>query len=141
MSTSDDKPIKSPSEFAKKYAELLGPVARAEFIEDLGALMRPPEDKIWMEAIITPDLRPIVNCRMGDYSFQVGPEQARQLGRNFFEIANFAEGDAFIFDFFSTMHERSGLPKDPDVALQLLHAFRQWRDQRSAAPVISTKTQ
>lgn len=97
-----------------------------KFIEDFGQMMKPPDNNIWVESIISHrDTRPIVSVRIGEYSFQVDPDTARKIGRDFYEVAGGAEMDAVMFQYLT-----GEVQLEPEKAFAAIAHLRRWRDDR-----------
>src|SRR5262252_9731567 len=86
------------TEFLKKWSPQITLKQQQAFISDAAEMLKPPESMIWIETTISHrDMRPIVTVRMGGFSFQVDPDSARKIGRDFYEAAGGAEADSFLF--------------------------------------------
>lgn len=95
-------------------------------MNDAKALLEPPDSVIWVETIISGrDARPLVGVRLGDYAFQVSPDDARKIGRDFYEVAGGAENDAFLFQKLT-----NDMQLPPEVAFALINDLRNWRASR-----------
>jgi hypothetical protein len=125
------------TDYFKKWLPRMKSSEREEFISDTKGMLDPPENTIWVETVISGrDTRPIVGVRIGPYAFQVSPEDARKIGRDFYEVAGGAENDAFLFQTLTTKLE---LP--PQVAFALINELREWRTSRINQPLESLKVQ
>jgi hypothetical protein len=121
------------TEYLKKWLPRQPEKDKEEFIQDAKSMLDPPDSAIWVESTISHrDTRPVVTVRMGPYSFQVSPEDARKIGRDFYEVAGGAENDAFLFQ---TLTGKLGLP--PQVAFALINELREWRSSRMNQPAAS----
>ena len=116
--------MKSINEFCKNWLPAIKPEHHKQFIQDVAALLKPPDDQVWVESTVNRDFDPLITARMGSYSFQVAPEEARRIGRSFEDAASAAELDAFVFRFFAKID----LPVEAAVAL--VTELRQYRDTR-----------
>lgn len=125
-------------EFLKRWLPEMPQRKQEKFIEDFRELMKAPDNNIWVESIISHrDTRPIVSVRMGPYSFQISPDDARKIGRDFYEVADGAEMDAVMFQYFTA---EVGLEAE-QVFAAIAH-LRKWRDDRqriNAEPPAGTK--
>jgi hypothetical protein len=125
------------NDYFKKWLPRMKSSEREEFISDTKGMLDPPENTIWVETVISGrDTRPIVGVRIGPYAFQVSPEDARKIGRDFYEVAGGAENDAYLFQTLTTKLE---LP--PHVAFALINELREWRSSRINQPLESVKVQ
>jgi len=119
--------------FLKKWLQDQAPSKRDEFIRDATDLLKPPDSMIWVESVISHrDARPIVGVRIGQFSFQVSPEDARKIGRDFYEVAGGAENDAFLFQKLT-----GDLKLPPEAAYALINELREWRSSRINQPAAS----
>ena len=72
-------------------------------------------------------MEPRVDVRLGPYSFQADPEDARKIARDLLEVAGGAETDAFVYQ------ELVGrLKLEPRVVLRFIAEMRNWRIERRA---------
>ena len=125
------------TDFLKKWLHDQAPSKRDEFIRDTKDMLEPPDNMIWVESIISHrDSRPVVGVRMGSYEFQVSPEEARKIGRDFYEIAGGAENDAFLFQKLTV-----DMKLPPEAAYALIAELREWRSSRINQPAASYKAQ
>jgi hypothetical protein len=96
------------------------------FIADVAALMKPPDDQVWVGSTVSSRTgNPLIDVRMGQYSFQVAPEEARRIGRSFEDAASAAELDAFVVRFF-----RENEMSD-EAARALITGLRHYRETRA----------
>jgi hypothetical protein len=124
------------SEFIKKWSPQISEKQRQAFMDDAAEMFTPPDNAIWVESVISHrDTRPVVSVRLGSYSFQVSPDDARKIGRDFYEVAGGAENDAFLFQRLTA----SGAP--PEAAFSLIRELRDWRKSRMNQPLVSYKAQ
>lgn len=126
----------SLTDFLKKWLPRFSGPARDEFISDAKGMLEPPDSVIWVESVISSrDARPIVGVRLGSFAFQVSPDDARKIGRDFYEVAGGAENDAFLFQRLTG--EPMKLP--PGTAYALINDLREWRKSRINQPAESYK--
>ena len=120
------------TEFLKKWAPQISAKQKDAFIQDAAQMLEAPENAIWLESVIShQDTRPIVGVRIGPYGFQLSPEDARKVGRDFYEVADGAEADAFLFQKLTS----GGAP--PAKAYALIAELRIWRGSRMNQPLAS----
>jgi hypothetical protein len=113
-------------EFMKKWLPEMPQRKQEKFLADFAEMLKPPENTIWVESVISHrDTRPVVSVRIGDYSFQVSPDDARKIGRDFYEVAGGAEMDAVMFQYLTG---QVGL--EPEKAFAAIMHLRKWRDDR-----------
>ena len=113
------------NEYMQKWLPDQAPSKREEFLRDTGELMKPPDDAIWVSSTVSHrDLRPVVDVRVGSFSFQISPDEARKIGRDFYEVAGGAEMDAICYQYFTG---QVGL--DQNVVAGFLADLRKWRDE------------
>jgi hypothetical protein len=125
------------TEFLKKWLPDQAPTKRDEFLRDAKSILDPPDSTIWVESVISHrDARPVVGVRMGTFAFQVSPEDARKIGRDFYEVAGGAENDAFLFQ---KLTGDMNLP--PEAVGVLIGELREWRSSRMNQPAASYKPQ
>lgn len=125
------------TDFLKKWLSRQAPSERDEFMHDAKGLLEPPDSVIWVESVISHrDQRPVVGVRMGTFAFQISPEEARKIGRDFYEIAGGAENDAFLFQ---KLTGDMGLP--PAAVYALINELREWRSSRINQPAASYSRQ
>lgn len=125
------------TEFLKKWLPVQQAADRQLFMEDAKAILEPPDSVIWVETIISSrDARPIVGVRMGSFGFQITPDEARKIGRDFYEVAGGAENDAFLFQKLT-----GDVKLSVEVAYALINELREWRSSRINQPSPSAKTQ
>src|ERR1051326_3962397 len=99
--------------FLKKWLMEQAPTRRDDFIADVVALLTPPDHAIWVESTGSHrDLRGLVTVKIGTYSFQVEPPEARKIGRDFLEAAHACELDAFLYQFLGNGEETPPRPLD-----------------------------
>jgi hypothetical protein len=113
-------------EFLKTWIADQAPSKRDQFIDDVRGLVDPPERQISIESVLTSrDLEPRVDVRIGPYSFQADPEEARKIARDLLEVAGGAETDAFVY------HELvANLKLAPQPVLRFIAEMRNWRNER-----------
>lgn len=112
-------------EFLKKWMNDQAPSRRDEFLKDVVEMLKPPDQMIWVESVVSHrDFRPVINCKMGHYNFQVDPPEARKIGTDFLDVAHAAEVDSFLYQFFAAEHE---MPMEH--VGQLVAMFRHWREK------------
>ncbi len=121
------------TEFLKKWAPQISEKQKQAFMNDAAEMLKPPENTIWVETVISHrDTRPVVGVRLGPFGFQVSPDDARKIGRDFYEAAGGAEADAFLFQ------ELTGQAKlPPEAAFGLINKLREWRGSRINQPLAS----
>jgi hypothetical protein len=125
------------TDFLKKWMPRVLKSERDELIKDAKDMLEPPDNAIWVESVISHrDQRPIVGVRMGSFAFQVSPEDARKIGRDFYEVAGGAENDAFLFQKLT-----GDLKLPPEAAYALINELRDWRSSRINQPAASYKPQ
>ncbi|MGA7236086.1 MAG: hypothetical protein WBY44_10425 [Bryobacteraceae bacterium] len=125
------------TEYLKKWLPRQPAKDKDEFIKDSKSMLDPPDSVIWVESVISHrDTRPVVGVRIGPFAFQVSPEDARKIGRDFYEVAGGAENDAFLFQ---TLTGKVGLP--PETAFALINELREWRSSRLNQPPASFTAQ
>lgn len=121
-----DNGAMTSQEFLKKWIQDVPQRLRDRFIADYAEMMRPPESEIWVESVISHrDSRPVVSVRLGSYSFQISPEQARKIGRDFYEVAGGAEMDALMFQYFT-----NEVGVEPEKVFAAIAHLRKWREDR-----------
>ena len=117
--------MKSINDFCKNWLPAIKPEHHNQFIQDVAALLKPPDNAVWVESTVNRDFDPLITARMGTYSFQVAPEEARRIGRSFEDAATAAELDAFVYRFFAKI----GLPQEGATAMVVeLRAYRETRE-------------
>lgn len=132
-----EQPLMTMTDFLKKWVQRMPARDRDQFINDTKDMLEPPEGAIWVESIISSrDSRPVVGVRLGPFNFQVSPEDARKIGRDFYEVAGGAENDAFLFQTIT-----SELKLPPENAYALISKLREWRGSRINQPSESMKVQ
>jgi hypothetical protein len=125
------------TDFLKKWLPRVLPSERDSFLKDAKDMLEPPDNMIWVESVISHrDQRPIVGVRIGQFAFQVSPEDARKIGRDFYEVAGGAENDAFLFQKLT-----GDLNLPPEAAYALIHELREWRSSRINQPAASYQKQ
>jgi hypothetical protein len=123
----------SLTDFLKKWLHDQAPSKRDEFIRDAKDMLEPPDNAIWVESVISHrDARPVVGVRIGPYGFQVSPDDARKIGRDFYEVAGGAENDAFLYQKLT-----GDLKLPPEHAYALIGQLREWRASRINQPAVS----
>jgi hypothetical protein len=124
------------TDFLKKWIPRVLKSEKDDFINDARRLLEAPDNEIWVESIISHrDQRPIVGVRIGPFAFQVSVDDARKIGRDFYEVAGGAENDAFLFQTLTG--GKMKLP--PEVAYALINELRDWRSSRINQPAASYK--
>lgn len=126
------------TDFLKKWLPRQAPSERDQFITDAKDMLEPPPDNaIWVESVISHrDARPVVSVRIGPYAFQVSSDDARKIGRDFYEVAGGAENDAFLYQKLT-----GDLKLPPQHAYALIGELREWRSSRINQPAVSYKAQ
>ena len=125
------------TDFLKKWLPRVLASERDPFIKDAKDMLEPPSNEIWVESVISHrDQRPIVGVRMGSYAFQVSPDEARKIGRDFYEVAGGAENDAFLYQKLT-----GDMKLPPEAAYLLIGELREWRSSRINQPAVSYKAQ
>lgn len=127
-------------DFLKKWMPELPQRKQEKFLSEFAEMMQPPDGTIWVESVISHrDTRPIVSVRMGSFSFQISPGEARKIGRDFYEVAGGAEMDAVLFQYFTS---EVGMDKETVfTAIAYLRKWRQDRQQLNAEPPAGTGMQ
>jgi hypothetical protein len=124
------------TDFLKKWSAKVPLSERHSFVQDASRMMEPPETTMFVESTISSqDTRPIVTIRYGSYVFQVSPDEARKIGRDFYEVAGGAEADAFLFQKLTEM----GM--EANNVFVLINKLRDWRGSRMNQPAASPKKQ
>lgn len=125
------------TDFLKKWLPRVLKSERDELMLEAKALLEPPDNAIWVESIISHrDQRPLVGVRIGPYAFQLSPDDARSMARQFYEIAGGAENDAFLLQKLT-----GDMKLPPEVVYSLINELREWRESRINQPVESYKPQ
>jgi hypothetical protein len=113
-------------EFMENWLPAIKKEHHEMFIADVAALMKPPDDQVWVGSTVSSRTGdPLIDVRMGQYSFQVAPEEARRIGRSFEDAASAAELDAFVVAWFRKME----MPEE--AAWHLITGLRQYRETRA----------
>lgn len=84
------------------------------------------EHNIWINSLCSHrTMEPLVAIHMDDFTIQVTPDKAREVGRMLMECAEASEQDAFMLHFV-----QKELAQDINTAGQMLMMFRKWREDR-----------
>jgi hypothetical protein len=112
-------------DFLKKWLREQAPSRRDEFVAEVMELLKAPDSKIWVESTVSHrDMRGLVTVKMGPYSFQLDPQEARKIGTDFLDVAHACELDAYCYQFFG---QEMDVPLE-QVGMMVAH-FREWRER------------